>query len=177
MKFGKLKMMSEMNEVTREIRTDEDFVVEILLNIKNDKKEKKKDFDERTLGILNAWLQSHKKSPYPTVKDKEQLCLATGCTIRQINNWFGNARRRKLRKGRYHKPSRKQISSTSATDFVRPVLNYYIKFFSFFPFYFFSKKIFVVTFFFCNFYFCFYFYFFLFPKMFCPVTFYFCNFS
>ena len=114
-------------------------VVQILLQIKNEKKQTtsqeyetynaRKDFDDRTLGIFTTWLNNHKNNPYPTVDEKKQLCNATGCSIRQVNDWFANARRRKLKHSGFKK-TRAKKNQTTATKFVRPVLNYHIYFFA-----------------------------------------------
>ena len=47
--------------------------------------------------ILNIWLYAHARYPYPSTAEKHCIMRQTGLTIVQINNWFSNARRRKLR--------------------------------------------------------------------------------
>jgi len=44
---------------------------------------------------LRLWFSSHLGDPYPTERDKRELVLASGLSRTQIDNWFGNARRRK----------------------------------------------------------------------------------
>jgi hypothetical protein len=44
--------------------------------------------------ILLAWLEEHKQHPFPTVKEKEILMEKTGLDLKQLDNWFINARRR-----------------------------------------------------------------------------------
>ena len=46
--------------------------------------------------ILKDWLFSNCYHPYPTDADKSTLCLQTGLSLQQLNNWFINARRRIL---------------------------------------------------------------------------------
>lgn len=46
--------------------------------------------------ILKDWLFSHYKCPYPNEDQKDMLCMHTGLTLHQLNNWFINARRRIL---------------------------------------------------------------------------------
>ena len=38
--------------------------------------------------ILKSWLAQHLKHPYPTEKEKRELCEATGLSLVQINNWY-----------------------------------------------------------------------------------------
>ncbi|KAF2014495.1 hypothetical protein BU24DRAFT_215756 [Aaosphaeria arxii CBS 175.79] len=45
-------------------------------------------------GILKAWFQAHRDSPYPGEEEKLQLCAQTQLTLNQVSNWFINARRR-----------------------------------------------------------------------------------
>ncbi|OTB18793.1 hypothetical protein K445DRAFT_307682 [Daldinia sp. EC12] len=44
--------------------------------------------------LLKDWYRSHIVYPYPTNYEKDSLAKATGLTLRQISNWFTNARRR-----------------------------------------------------------------------------------
>lgn len=46
--------------------------------------------------FLKDWLFSHCKCPYPNEDQKDMLCMHTGLTLHQLNNWFINARRRIL---------------------------------------------------------------------------------
>ncbi len=43
---------------------------------------------------LKAWLQEHKKNPYPTKGEKIMLAIITKMTLTQVSTWFANARRR-----------------------------------------------------------------------------------
>uniref|UniRef100_UPI00358FD8F2 iroquois-class homeodomain protein IRX-6-like isoform X2 n=1 Tax=Myxine glutinosa TaxID=7769 RepID=UPI00358FD8F2 len=47
---------------------------------------------------LKAWLNEHRKNPYPTKGEKIMLAIITRMTLTQVSNWFANARRR-LKKG------------------------------------------------------------------------------
>ena len=47
---------------------------------------------------LRAWLLAHADAPYPTEEEKAVLAEASGITVRQVNMWFINARRRILHK-------------------------------------------------------------------------------
>jgi hypothetical protein len=44
--------------------------------------------------ILFDWLLNHTTCPYPSLEEKVELMLASGLTIKQIDYWFSNARRR-----------------------------------------------------------------------------------
>ncbi|KAI9280677.1 homeobox KN domain-containing protein [Sporodiniella umbellata] len=46
--------------------------------------------------FLKQWLLMHKRHPYPTEREKQQLADETGLMVSQISNWFINARRRIL---------------------------------------------------------------------------------
>ncbi|CAO3660195.1 unnamed protein product [Rhizopus stolonifer] len=46
--------------------------------------------------FLKQWLLLHKRHPYPTEREKQQLADETGLMVSQISNWFINARRRIL---------------------------------------------------------------------------------
>ncbi|XP_014793921.1 PREDICTED: iroquois-class homeodomain protein IRX-2 [Calidris pugnax] len=43
---------------------------------------------------LKAWLQEHRKNPYPTKGEKIMLAIITKRTLTQVSTWFANARRR-----------------------------------------------------------------------------------
>ena len=55
--------------------------------------EPKKIRSRRSHSNLVQWLDMHKSNPYPTKVEKEQLAINSGMTIRQLNDWFANARR------------------------------------------------------------------------------------
>ena len=44
--------------------------------------------------MLKGWMLSneHFHYPYPKDEEKQQLVNATGITLKQLNNWFSNAR-------------------------------------------------------------------------------------
>ncbi|NWV55067.1 IRX2 protein, partial [Daphoenositta chrysoptera] len=43
---------------------------------------------------LKAWLQEHRKNPYPTKGEKIMLAIITKMPLPQVSTWFANARRR-----------------------------------------------------------------------------------
>ncbi|KAJ0408401.1 hypothetical protein P43SY_003127 [Pythium insidiosum] len=65
----------------------------------DDKKASKKSRRElppHTVAILKGWMLSpeHVKHPYPTDEDKQMLLKKTGINMKQLTNWFTNARKR-----------------------------------------------------------------------------------
>uniref|UniRef100_A0A8C2BSH3 Iroquois-class homeodomain protein irx-1-like n=1 Tax=Cyprinus carpio TaxID=7962 RepID=A0A8C2BSH3_CYPCA len=53
-----------------------------------------KSATRETTSTLKAWLQEHKKNPYPTKGEKIMLAIITKMTLTQVSTWFANARRR-----------------------------------------------------------------------------------
>ena len=44
--------------------------------------------------VLKSWVDDHLEDPYPTVNEKNQMAQAAGLTIKQVNDWFTNYRKR-----------------------------------------------------------------------------------
>ncbi|KAA3681816.1 uncharacterized protein DEA37_0009099 [Paragonimus westermani] len=44
--------------------------------------------------MLKAWLNEHRKNPYPTKGEKIMLAIVTKMSLTQVSTWFANARRR-----------------------------------------------------------------------------------
>ncbi|KAI8601618.1 hypothetical protein EDD21DRAFT_289270, partial [Dissophora ornata] len=42
--------------------------------------------------ILKNWIDNHAYHPFPSKKEKAELCLKASITERQLNNWFINYR-------------------------------------------------------------------------------------
>jgi len=57
-------------------------------------------FLKATTDRLKQWLLDHIDHPYPSEEEKISLSSETGLTIKQINYWFTNSRRRFLKKWR-----------------------------------------------------------------------------
>ncbi|XP_066531857.1 iroquois-class homeodomain protein IRX-1b [Hoplias malabaricus] len=53
-----------------------------------------KSASRETTSTLKAWLQEHKRNPYPTKGEKIMLAIITKMTLTQVSTWFANARRR-----------------------------------------------------------------------------------
>ena len=47
----------------------------------------------RNTGALVQWIEEHPYNPYPTKAEKQNLAYTAGMTLRQLNDWFANARR------------------------------------------------------------------------------------
>uniref|UniRef100_A0A1I8J4E6 Homeobox domain-containing protein n=1 Tax=Macrostomum lignano TaxID=282301 RepID=A0A1I8J4E6_9PLAT len=56
--------------------------------------QRRKNATRETTGVLKAWLNEHKKNPYPTKGEKIMLAIITTMTLTQVSTWFANARRR-----------------------------------------------------------------------------------
>jgi hypothetical protein len=71
------------------------------------KSRKRPNHSKPVIEILKKWLHSHQSHPYPTEKQKSELCKSTGLSMLQLNNWFINGKylnvlikaRRRLLKG------------------------------------------------------------------------------
>ncbi|XP_071537306.1 uncharacterized protein [Panulirus ornatus] len=55
---------------------------------------RRKNATREATATLKAWLNEHKKNPYPTKGEKIMLAIITKMTLTQVSTWFANARRR-----------------------------------------------------------------------------------
>ncbi|XP_013398838.1 homeobox protein araucan isoform X2 [Lingula anatina] len=55
---------------------------------------RRKNASRETTNTLKAWLNEHKKNPYPTKGEKIMLAIITKMSLTQVSTWFANARRR-----------------------------------------------------------------------------------
>ncbi|XP_069946371.1 homeobox protein araucan isoform X1 [Cherax quadricarinatus] len=55
---------------------------------------RRKNATREATSTLKAWLNEHKKNPYPTKGEKIMLAIITKMTLTQVSTWFANARRR-----------------------------------------------------------------------------------
>ncbi|KAF2735194.1 hypothetical protein EJ04DRAFT_395903, partial [Polyplosphaeria fusca] len=53
-------------------------------------------FSLESIEVLETWLKQHVDDPYPTKHQKETMAKQAGLTVKQVNNWFSNSRKRKL---------------------------------------------------------------------------------
>lgn len=75
-------------------------------------RKKRQNLPRQTTLILLSWLSEHLERPYPNSREKYDLLLKTGLTIQQLDNWFINARRRKINILRKLKENDQNISLT-----------------------------------------------------------------
>ncbi|TMW63461.1 hypothetical protein Poli38472_002402 [Pythium oligandrum] len=63
---------------------------------KKTSKKSRRELPPHTVAILKGWMLSpeHVKHPYPTDEDKQMLLKKTGINMKQLTNWFTNARKR-----------------------------------------------------------------------------------
>ncbi|XP_076335969.1 iroquois-class homeodomain protein irx-4-A-like isoform X2 [Tachypleus tridentatus] len=55
---------------------------------------RRKNVTRDSTNTLKAWLDEHRKNPYPTKGEKIMLAIITKMTLTQVSTWFANARRR-----------------------------------------------------------------------------------
>lgn len=60
-------------------------------------KPKRKMLPKAATSVLLDWLKKNIDNPYPSDPEKENLRNLTGLALGQINNWFTNARSRRLK--------------------------------------------------------------------------------
>lgn len=77
----------------------------------------------RNPAVLSRWIQEHHPSSYPTKMEKELLSRKAGMTIRQLNDFFANARRNIKKKG--FEAWKKKHPSYSA--FLSPGRNFFLQ--------------------------------------------------
>ena len=46
-------------------------------------------------GYLHRWLQEHKEHPYPSDEAVQKLALQSNLSVKQVQKWLENARKRK----------------------------------------------------------------------------------
>lgn len=68
----------------------------------------------RNPGVLITWIHTHSSSPYPTKAEKDMLSRLAGMNLRQLNDWFANARRNIKKKGGYIKWREKHPGHSAA---------------------------------------------------------------
>ena len=69
----------------------------------------------RNPAVLVQWIEEHQSNPYPTKSEKQQLATLSGTTLRQLNDWFANARRN-IKKFGYNSWRKKKAMPGLATS-------------------------------------------------------------
>ncbi|CAM9704599.1 unnamed protein product [Lampetra fluviatilis] len=59
-----------------------------------------KSATRESTSTLKAWLNEHRKNPYPSKGEKIMLAIITRMTLTQVSTWFANARRRLKKESR-----------------------------------------------------------------------------
>ncbi|XP_035013104.1 iroquois-class homeodomain protein IRX-5b [Hippoglossus stenolepis] len=65
---------------------------------------------------LKAWLNEHRKNPYPTKGEKIMLAIITKMTLTQVSTWFANARRRLKKENKMTWTSRNRSEDEEEED-------------------------------------------------------------
>jgi hypothetical protein len=52
------------------------------------------NFDKPVITYLKKWILSNLDTPYPTQGEKERLCRTTGLSMKQLQIWLTNSRKR-----------------------------------------------------------------------------------
>ncbi|XP_051526163.1 iroquois-class homeodomain protein IRX-4-like [Myxocyprinus asiaticus] len=77
---------------------------------------RRKNATRETTSTLKAWLQEHKKNPYPTKGEKIMLAIITKMTLTQVSTWFANARRRLKKENKMTWSPRNKTSEEKESD-------------------------------------------------------------
>ncbi|XP_023667583.1 iroquois-class homeodomain protein IRX-4a isoform X1 [Paramormyrops kingsleyae] len=77
---------------------------------------RRKNATRETTSTLKAWLQEHRKNPYPTKGEKIMLAIITKMTLTQVSTWFANARRRLKKENKMTWPPRNKCSDERRYD-------------------------------------------------------------
>uniref|UniRef100_A0A3B1JM50 Iroquois homeobox 4b n=1 Tax=Astyanax mexicanus TaxID=7994 RepID=A0A3B1JM50_ASTMX len=77
---------------------------------------RRKNATRETTSTLKAWLQEHKRNPYPTKGEKIMLAIITKMTLTQVSTWFANARRRLKKENKMTWSPRNKASDEKGCD-------------------------------------------------------------
>lgn len=83
------------NNTTFIHRTEEQFIYDA--NNQYPSRKRRQNLPKATTDILLNWLKQNLDRPYPNSQEKTELVHKTGLTFQQLDNWFINARRRKVK--------------------------------------------------------------------------------
>lgn len=78
---------------------------------------RRKNVTRDSTSTLKAWLNEHRKNPYPTKGEKIMLAIITKMTLTQVSTWFANARRRLKKENKMTwEPRNKADADDSGTE-------------------------------------------------------------
>ncbi|OQR81908.1 hypothetical protein THRCLA_11300, partial [Thraustotheca clavata] len=86
-------------------------------NVSTEERKPRRELPPATVAILKTWMLSpdHVKHPYPTDEDKKMLLEKTGINMKQLTNWFTNARKR-IWKPMMRREHSRQLQTSFARD-------------------------------------------------------------
>ncbi|EFC47934.1 homeobox protein PKNOX1-like protein [Naegleria gruberi] len=87
-RFGLMKQLLKDKYLTKILSTQENTLM---------RSKRRGNLPRHATNVLKSWLYSHFLHPYPTESEKKDLCMETGLTLTQVNNWFINQRVRTWR--------------------------------------------------------------------------------
>lgn len=76
---------------------------------------RRKNATRESTATLKAWLNEHKKNPYPTKGEKIMLAIITKMTLTQVSTWFANARRRLKKENKMTWEPKNRVDDDDAT--------------------------------------------------------------
>jgi hypothetical protein len=73
---------------------------------------------KQAVACLQEWLHANVKNPYPSLEVKRALANTSGLTIDQVDHWFNNARKRRIKAG--GKPKKENLNPSDAAHVEHP---------------------------------------------------------
>ncbi|KAG8188678.1 hypothetical protein JTE90_003934 [Oedothorax gibbosus] len=78
---------------------------------------RRKNVTRDSTSTLKAWLNEHRKNPYPTKGEKIMLAIITKMTLTQVSTWFANARRRLKKENKMTWEPRNKMDADDVKDY------------------------------------------------------------
>ena len=69
---------------------------------------------KQAVACLSDWLHANMKNPYPSLEIKRALARTSGLTEAQVDHWFNNARKRRIKGG--GKPKKENLNPSAAVQ-------------------------------------------------------------
>lgn len=73
---------------------------------------------KQAVACLQEWLHENVKNPYPSLEVKRALAHTSGLTIDQVDHWFNNARKRRIKGG--GKPKKENLNPSAVAHVEHP---------------------------------------------------------